>query len=410
MNDVAARAISGKFEVKPSIAGARAAVQRLLASLGSEKTTSDVAWKIADGFLDVVGASSVRLFVADEDGKHLRLEASHNLDHALRERLATTDVNGDSPAARAVRTRIAHFVDARHAPTYGPSSGASGVARTRAPLVAAIPLIGGDRVLGAVSATVRPLTTAERNELAALAEPLGAHLERAELRAERDAQREHARAREDFLAVVAHELRQPLNVILVNATLAARRELDGRVAAELRHVTSSARQLNQLIADLTDATLLDAGRLPLARTSAKLSLLVVEAIARYAKRPEAVQFARGTDDDTVDVDPRRIEQVLANLLDNAEKYGRATGVTKVELARDGEEAIVTVTTHGGEIPTAHHASIFERYHRAADAHDKPGLGIGLYVCKRLVEAHGGRIWVESGDGRTCFGFALPASS
>jgi signal transduction histidine kinase len=114
----------------------------------------------------------------------------------------------------------------------------------------------------------------------------------------------------------------------------------------------------------------------------------------------------------VDVDPRRMEQVLSNLLGNAIKYSPAGGAIEITLQEDGETktALLSVRDAGIGIPTDQQARIFGRFERAdnARAHGIGGTGLGLYLCREIVERHEGRIWFESveGEGSTFF-IALP---
>ena len=110
------------------------------------------------------------------------------------------------------------------------------------------------------------------------------------------------------------------------------------------------------------------------------------------------------------VDPVRIEQVLENLLSNAVKYGDPGYDIAVVWERRGPEVWISIVNHGYGIPPEEMETLFRRFGRTRSAQDSgsPGLGLGLYICKGLVEAHGGRIWAESTPGETtAFRIALP---
>jgi signal transduction histidine kinase len=108
-------------------------------------------------------------------------------------------------------------------------------------------------------------------------------------------------------------------------------------------------------------------------------------------------------------DPDRVQQVLTNLISNALKYGRPGGEILVEIARQDAWTQVSVHNEGAEIATDELALLFSRFARTRSARRArtPGIGLGLYICKGLIEAHGGRIWAESEHGRTSFRFTLP---
>jgi signal transduction histidine kinase len=115
----------------------------------------------------------------------------------------------------------------------------------------------------------------------------------------------------------------------------------------------------------------------------------------------------------VDADAGRVEQVVENLLSNAIKYSPAGGPVEVQLAQDAGSALVKVRDYGIGLPPGVENAIFEPFGRApnAAARNLPGLGLGLYICRRIVELHGGRIVAESeGDGfGTTFRFWLPCA-
>jgi signal transduction histidine kinase len=111
------------------------------------------------------------------------------------------------------------------------------------------------------------------------------------------------------------------------------------------------------------------------------------------------------------VDPARIEQVLGNLVSNAVKYGDPHTDIEIDLTSRGGEFEVAVTNRGRGIPADERSDLFQRFRRSQAASGVAGLGLGLYICRGLVEAHGGRIRVESTPGRTTtFFFTIPKAS
>ena len=228
--------------------------------------------------------------------------------------------------------------------------------------------------------------------------------------------KELERLREEWTSVVAHDLRQPLTVIQ-GALGILRRSLQGAAPREtgnraLEHITSAATTLDRMVRDLLDVSRIEARRLRLERQPVSLPALARAVVERMASalqgHPVRVEV-RG-DVPLVRADPGRIEQVLVNLLSNAVKYGYPATEIRVEIERRGAVVQVAVTNQGPGIAPEDIPHLFTRFHRtrAAAGEGVPGLGLGLYIARGLVEAHGGRIWVESVPGRTTtFRFTIP---
>ncbi|MBC7093286.1 HAMP domain-containing protein [Candidatus Bipolaricaulota bacterium] len=217
------------------------------------------------------------------------------------------------------------------------------------------------------------------------------------------------KARRNLLADVAHELRTPLTVIRGNLEAM----LDGVFPLSpegVAPVYEETLHLGELVEDLRTLTLAEAGHLPLARVKADLGELV--RAAAEAVRPtaaeEGVTIAVEAEPNLyADVDPRRIRQVLGNLLSNALRYSPAGGTITVTAARRGNEAWVSVRDQGPGIPPEDLPHMFERFFKTDKSRAEGGTGLGLAIARELVQAHGGRIWVES-PGGAVFTFALPA--
>ncbi|MBI4493843.1 MAG: PAS domain S-box protein [Chloroflexi bacterium] len=231
--------------------------------------------------------------------------------------------------------------------------------------------------------------------------------------------KELERLREEWTSVIAHDLRQPVTVINGYAGLLARlMERHPAVPQEqqaVEHIRTSAHQLNRMIADLLDVSRIEAGRLALERQPQDLATLVRQVAERTAEvaagHPVQVEVAEAPL--PVEADPQRIEQVLGNLVSNAAKYGDPDTGILIEVRRRDTEVEVAVANHGPGIPPEDLPRLFSRFHRArqAQAERVAGLGLGLYISKGLVEAHGGRIWAESAPGQTTtFRFTLPLAA
>lgn len=230
--------------------------------------------------------------------------------------------------------------------------------------------------------------------------------------------KEAERMREEWTSIITHDMRQPLTIILgYAATL--RGFIERRASSEferraVEHIVIAASNLNRIIADLLDASRLETQRLKLERRDVDLAALTREVVER-AEAITSGHRVRVVVDGTIPpvaADPARVEQVLGNLFSNAVKYGYLNTEILVHLRSEGGMAKVSVTNEGEGIPPEEDARLFTRFHRTKSAEEGPvkGLGLGLYVSRGLVEAHGGHIWVESIPNRTTtFHFTLPLS-
>ena len=230
----------------------------------------------------------------------------------------------------------------------------------------------------------------------------------------RRAELELERLRAEWSSVVAHDLRQPLNTILLYATMAKRAREASEGAAAIDHIVSAARTLDRMIGDLMDLSRLEARRLQLSRERVDVrdaARACVEQVA-LAAPDRAVEVRTTGGPWTVDADPMRLAQIVDNLLTNAIKYG-APG-TPIVVSIDGAPSGVTVSVgnRGSGISTEQLPHLFQRFARPSDARASKiqGTGLGLYIVRELVEAHGGTISAESTPGETTtFRFTLPAA-
>lgn len=223
--------------------------------------------------------------------------------------------------------------------------------------------------------------------------------------------KEIERLREQWTAVVAHELRQPVQIVHACARTIARAgasERDPLTAKSAARILAAAERLERMIKDLLDAARIEARQLSLHSESIDVGAVLAEVVARIADTTDrslrldvapALPRVRG--------DARRIEQIAENLLTNALKYGDPRGPIVVEVRPHGHEVVVSTINQGQRLPPAEIDCLFKRFYRSRAVAAVEGLGLGLYIAHGLVEAHGGRIWVESGDTSTSFRFTLP---
>lgn len=215
-------------------------------------------------------------------------------------------------------------------------------------------------------------------------------------------ERQAVRARDDLVAVVSHDLKSPLGVIRSQAELL--QALLQRGLVEPRHISNGVERIqravdgmNRLIHDLLDQAALEDSRLTLHRQPEQLAQLVKEAL-RFLRPLADGKQVRIADDlaqtPASFIDRERFFQVLSNVIGNAIKFSPEGGTVTVTVSAEGAHAEVSVKDEGPGIAAANLAHIFDRYWQAAETARK-GSGLGLFIAKGIVEAHGGRIWAES---------------
>ncbi len=231
------------------------------------------------------------------------------------------------------------------------------------------------------------------------------------------AQRQAAREQEQMVHVVSHELNTPLTSLKTRAQFMRRHMQRGLVLtdAEFALLEGDIDRLARLVTDLVDSGRIDARHLPLDRQPCDLANLCAAVVAsQQAMTQRAVDFTVTPGTYTVLADSGRIEQVLANLIGNALKYAPPPAPVRVALERAGAHLRVSVQDAGPGITLADQARIFDRFFRVTSlpvhTGSAVGLGLGLYLCRHIVEQHGGTIGVTSAPGQgTTFWFTLPTA-
>jgi two-component system sensor histidine kinase/response regulator len=218
--------------------------------------------------------------------------------------------------------------------------------------------------------------------------------------------------RDNLTHMIVHDLRSPLTAIIANLDLVAMREksLSPVGADSLADARASSLTLVRMVSSMLDVSRMEAGQLELARTACELGALCQEAVRSVRVPGTDVEcLVDAPEPLVVAADKELLVRVLENLLGNAFKYAPPGDVVRVGVARAASALRVTVADHGPGIAPEQHARIFEKFGQAQPGGPRSGSGLGLTFCKLAVEAHGGRIGVESqlGKGAT-FWFELPA--
>lgn len=242
---------------------------------------------------------------------------------------------------------------------------------------------------------------------------------------------EQAKAQQDeIMGVVAHELRTPLNVLALRASLEAQREQTpqqpeaSRMASTPTEtgkptksrlppfsdlVARNVRAMAAIVEDLLDVARIESGAIRVSPRLADIRPLMRDVAARFAAVSESHPIHVETPDEPVVVfhDTGRIEQVLANLVGNAIKYSPDGGGIELRVRHEGEFARIEIQDEGMGLPEGFEERLFGRYVRAPGSERvAKGVGLGLYICRRLAELHGGQIGVERPPRGTVFWFTL----
>jgi signal transduction histidine kinase len=359
-----------------------------------------------DGGLDVVGTAHF------DPGKEPLLEKAT--------RISSEELPPGHPISRAIRRGEATFIpeiDAEDLEQGVVDPEQAAVLRElQLRSLICLPLQSSREVVGVItlarSAAHPPYTGEELRLAEELARRASLAVESARLF---NAAQQATRARDQVLAVVAHDLRNPLSTVIMGSdavlgTLSPQEHPSEHRYSELIH--RAAQRMNRMIEDLLDVTRIESGQLRIEAQPTALDRLVHETVGMLQLVASAQGITlRAEADESLPpshVDPARIQQVLSNLLGNALKFTPSGGTVTVRAEpHPGGGTAVSVTDTGPGIPAEQLPHIFGRFWQAHRT-DRRGIGLGLSIAKGIVEAHGGEIWVESELGHgSRFVFTLP---
>jgi signal transduction histidine kinase len=215
--------------------------------------------------------------------------------------------------------------------------------------------------------------------------------------------------KDEFIGLVSHELKTPLTTIIMNAQYLHRTAaLEGEGGVVLDEMESEGLRLAAIIDNLLALARLERGE-EITLEPVALARVVKRVVMRHQDQHPERQFVLNLDPRVVaQASPVSVEQVVHNLISNAEKYSPEGQPVTVGVQAAGHDAIVQVADRGPGIPAPDVPHIFEPFYRSTSTAGRAsGLGVGLAVCKRLIEAESGQIWFEPEDGRSVFRFSLP---
>ncbi|MEA2766996.1 MAG: hypothetical protein QOK07_3400 [Gemmatimonadaceae bacterium] len=389
-------------------------------SLSEAQSVDEVAEVVLTKGLAVVEAA--RGVLISVDGDRMKLLGSRGMTVSLDSLLSTLTLETDIPLMRAIRE--GRMVSAESAEEFRQTyAGVYPVFEELADMQTylATPLIHAGETVGSLALHFREAAAvgaSDRTFTQLLAQTAAAALHRARsYDVEREKRRNAevlAHAREDVLGVVAHDLRNPLNLIQMTAELMYDEELPGPRKKELLSIAiRAAKEMNRLIEDLLDTVRLQSGRLSLEVKDVSVHEIIRQAEETFrpvAERRRVHFETAGEDGATVRADPTRVSQIVGNLVGNAIKFTPEQGSVRLLASPKDSEVLFQVTDDGPGIPADNVSHIFYNFWQAR-RNDKRGVGLGLAIAKTLVEAQGGKIWVESQvDHGSTFSFSLPAVS
>jgi signal transduction histidine kinase len=379
---------------------------------------------VARGAAPLLGGATV-VFVVDDAERRLVPEAAAGPDAELVEAWQK-HANARQPRfAAGLIGSVAATAATRHA-TDVATGDPDGMRELGMDWLLAVPILAGGRLLGVLATAGRgdrPLNERIGHLAEAVAERAGPALQNAQLWSDLQDRmaRERAaqRIKDDFLSIVSHELRTPLTSIQGYSQL-----LEGRLRgasgetkemAHLRVIRSQVGRMRRLVDDLLDVSRIDRrGGVSIEPIDFDLAEELRETVSRVAREhtDRRIEVAAAASM-PVHADRDRIDQVLTNLIENAIKYSPEGGPITVSAERRGGEVEVRVADTGVGIPAEHRENVFERFYQADDDAGRRrfgGLGLGLYISRAIVDAHGGRIWVAANSEAptgSVFGFRIP---
>ncbi|HEU5440681.1 MAG TPA: ATP-binding protein [Ktedonobacterales bacterium] len=402
-----------------------AALQSVTVALAQAGSPADVGAVVTGQAITALGAAAGAMFLVDANADALEVAHIVGYTDEVREAFRRVPLSARGPLTDAIRAEESAFYGTREALLGAYPDLAAYVAAESHISHAIMPMILDRRALGALRlsfAEPRAFASQDQAFMVALAQQCAQALERARLFAAEQAARAEAeaavQARDNFVTIISHDLRNPMTAIQSQMDLLRRRATQGvaptakRLVTWLLMVGKSVKRLSAQIDELHDATRMQAGRaLDLQRHPTDLVALAREAATQYRHLSEAHRIRIETAvPSLIGIwDASRLERVLVNLLSNAIKYSPAGGLISVKVTHDGDWGILSVKDRGIGVPAQDTERIFQRYERASNVTNAiPGAGLGLAGARDIIALHGGSIAVQSEEGvGTTFVVRLP---
>ncbi len=382
-------------------------LQALASKMSAQLTLQEVSDSIIQTAVDIVGGASGSIFLLLPEKQVLQRLSTLNLSRQLVEKYDLLPLDGLTPIADAIQLGKTLSIGTLDELMSAYPHVAETFRANNINAVACIPLMIDDQVLGGLSITFskpKTLSDPERELLEAVANLCVQAVERARLyeaEAEaRQAAEKSSMLKTQFLGMISHELRTPLTSIkgFASVLLAENVALTEKQMQFVQIIDEEADKLTHLVLQLLDLSRMNAGKLQiqLGHHPFADALQVVSAQLGVLTKKHLLNFVLDDDLPLVMMDVHRIAQVIANLIGNAVKFSPIGSTITLSAFPEGQFLHVQIADQGVGIPPAARESVFEAF-RQED--NQPGLstgaGLGLAICKGLIEAHGGRIWVDN---------------
>ncbi|HZL16621.1 MAG TPA: hybrid sensor histidine kinase/response regulator, partial [Polyangia bacterium] len=381
------------------------ALDRLSAVLPAGASVDDLAAKLLQVFMDSLPADVAVLRV--REGDRLRSRAALGLEDEVAAGFSIATCDGLPDGDGDGRGSLMFVTPASDPPCKGEFMARAGIRG-----VHCLPLPGADGPVAVIyfgSEHERVYSAADRELADLLALRASAALAR---QIEMDALRQGIRAREDVLGIVAHDLRNPINVIALAASTLLQRLPDAWSRRPVERIARGAQRADRLIQGLLEVDAIEGGRFSVSTAKVETADMILAAIESQQSLAADASIIISTDISPelppIEADEERILEVLENLVGNAIKFTSPGGSVTVGASAQASEILFWVKDSGVGMAPEALPHLFDRFWQARKQ-DRRGTGLGLTICKAIVEAHGGRIWPETkaGQGTSMF-FTVPA--
>ena len=377
----------------------------------SEALTPDQVFEVVfkQVFTDMK-AMTGSIILLSEDKQNLEMKRQVGYSEEILEKWSKFPLSVHTPVSDVIKTGTALFLTADEIKAYPALDKVDRLSDTH--YLIYLPLIIEGKAQGVLCFSfpnTKVFDRLEKDFMIALARQCSQAIHRSQLY---DDAKKAIEVRDEFLSIASHELRTPLTPLKMQIQSVARQlgqDNFSTLTPErlIKMVETSDRQISRLsvlIDDLLDVTRISAGKLSLNKENFSMAEMVNDVVGQYAHQ---FKYTHSTVEVVIvsDMigfwDKVRIEQVIINLLTNAAKYAPQRPIL-TKVFTEGDTVVVQVTDQGPGISTENHDRIFKRFERVSDKQNIGGLGLGLYICKQIVEAHRGKIYVKSivGEGAT----------
>ncbi len=395
-------------------------LQTITNSFSSALLPGEVFDVIVMDVYQALKASTGTLSLLNEDGLMLN-NRMIGMTKEFEVQYASLSMNAVSPMVTLVKTGTPWFIDDIEIIRADYPTGYQNLIKLGIHSSAYLPLIVGDQIYGGLNfgfKEQRTFSNEDQEFMMALTRQCAQALHRARLyKSATDA----IQVRDEFLSIASHELRTPLTPLKLQLQNMSRQVRKGQIQIEkpehvLKVMENSDRQVDRLITlidDLLDVSRISAGKLTLNFEEFDFGAMVEEVVTHYTSQMKDTQELVQVEIDKnikCSADRVRMEQVVINFLTNAVKYAPGKPI-KVRVSRHGENARLEIEDEGEGISPENQSRIFGRFERVRDKNNIGGLGLGLYICRQIVEAHSGEISVKSATGKgSTFIVEIPAIS